>query len=203
MPVIKFACLLLHDVYYIHIAFSRNQNCEQDQSFHGQQNSRKLRSTISRKLSRSWAPSLQSSWNGRAQNCDRDVSNSAIYTTTIYRGCTVLSICFTKCIILMDVTKRTHIPMFPYYFNIFNSTDTGTFGKRKFRFIDHVMFIFPNSKSSRGPHGAHLGHVGPKWAPCWLHEPCYEGCLILFFLFCWLMIWHNHLHQWNNLFNPK
>ena len=34
----------------------------------------------------------------------------------------------------------------------------------------------PDSKqSSWGPHGAHLGPVGPRWAPCWPHEPCYRG----------------------------
>ena len=30
-----------------------------------------------------------------------------------------------------------------------------------------------------GQHGAHLGPVGPRWAPCWPHEPCYQGCLPL------------------------
>ena len=25
---------------------------------------------------------------------------------------------------------------------------------------------------------AHLGPVGPRWAACWPHEPCYQGCLI-------------------------
>ena len=25
-----------------------------------------------------------------------------------------------------------------------------------------------------GQHGAHLGPVGPRWAPCWPHEPCYQ-----------------------------
>ena len=27
-----------------------------------------------------------------------------------------------------------------------------------------------------GQHGAHLGPVGPRWAPCWPYEPCYQGC---------------------------
>ena len=31
-------------------------------------------------------------------------------------------------------------------------------------------------QSSWGQHGAHLGPVGPRWAPCWPHEPCYQGC---------------------------
>ena len=26
-----------------------------------------------------------------------------------------------------------------------------------------------------GQHGAHLGPVGPRWAPCWPREPCYQG----------------------------
>ena len=30
--------------------------------------------------------------------------------------------------------------------------------------------------SSWGQHGAHLGPVGPRWAPCWPHEPCHQGC---------------------------
>ena len=40
--------------------------------------------TISRKISRSWAPKK---W---GPTCDRDISNSAIYTTAIYRAYTVL-----------------------------------------------------------------------------------------------------------------
>ena len=31
--------------------------------------------------------------------------------------------------------------------------------------------------SSWGQHGAHLGPAGPRWAPCWPHEPCYRGCV--------------------------
>ena len=30
-------------------------------------------------------------------------------------------------------------------------------------------------QSSWGQHGVHLGPVGPRWAPCWPHEPCYQG----------------------------
>ena len=32
-----------------------------------------------------------------------------------------------------------------------------------------------NISCSWGQHGAHLGPVGPRWAPCWPHEPCYQG----------------------------
>ena len=28
---------------------------------------------------------------------------------------------------------------------------------------------YPNNKV----HGAHQGPTGPRWAPCWPHEPCY------------------------------
>ena len=34
---------------------------------------------------------------------------------------------------------------------------------------------YPRELSSWGQHGAHLGPVGPRWAQCWPHEPCYQG----------------------------
>ena len=33
----------------------------------------------------------------------------------------------------------------------------------------------PRKQGSWGQHGAHLGPVGPRWSPCWPHEPCYQG----------------------------
>ena len=30
-------------------------------------------------------------------------------------------------------------------------------------------------QGSWGLHGAHLGPTGPRWAPCWPHDPCYLG----------------------------
>ena len=33
----------------------------------------------------------------------------------------------------------------------------------------------PRNQSSWGQHGTHLGPVGPRWAPCWPHEACYQG----------------------------
>ena len=35
--------------------------------------------------------------------------------------------------------------------------------------------LYPDNKVHGGQHGAHLGPVGPRWAPCWPHEPCYRG----------------------------
>ena len=34
---------------------------------------------------------------------------------------------------------------------------------------------YPWWQGSWGQHGAHLGPTGPRWAPCWPHEPCYLG----------------------------
>ena len=36
----------------------------------------------------------------------------------------------------------------------------------------------PRQQSSWGHHGAHLQPTGPMWAPCWPHEPCYQGGLL-------------------------
>ena len=33
----------------------------------------------------------------------------------------------------------------------------------------------PWQQGSWGQHGAHLGPTGPRWTPCWPHEPCYLG----------------------------
>ena len=38
-------------------------------------------------------------------------------------------------------------------------------------------FCIPRQQGSRGQHGAHLGLVGPRWAPCWPHVSCYQGIL--------------------------
>ena len=40
------------------------------------------------------------------------------------------------------------------------------------------LFQLPTQQSLWGQHGAHLGPVGPRWAPCWSHEPCYQDMFI-------------------------
>ena len=48
----------------------------------------------------------------------------------------------------------------------------------KGQFVNTVISVqrcYPRWQSSWGQHGAHLGPVGPRWAPCWPHEPCYQG----------------------------
>ena len=47
-------------------------------------------------------------------------------------------------------------------------------GARKLRNFEH----YPRKQSSWGQHGANLGPIGPKWAPCWPHEPCYQGMVM-------------------------
>ena len=39
----------------------------------------------------------------------------------------------------------------------------------------HFKLWYPRYQVSWGKHGAHLGPVGPRWAPYWPHEPCYQG----------------------------
>ena len=41
-------------------------------------------------------------------------------------------------------------------------------------FMRHTI-TYPDSKIR----GAYLGPPGPRWAPCWLHEPCYLGIVPL------------------------
>ena len=35
--------------------------------------------------------------------------------------------------------------------------------------------LYPQIAKFMGQHGAHLGPLGPRWAPCWPHEPYYQG----------------------------
>ena len=37
------------------------------------------------------------------------------------------------------------------------------------------LAILPWQQGSLGQHGAHLGPTGPRWVPCWPHEPSYLG----------------------------
>ena len=50
------------------------------------------------------------------------------------------------------------------------------------RQFDSSITRFSNVHNSKSPdskvHGAHLGPLGPRWAPCWPYEPCYQGGFI-------------------------
>ena len=46
----------------------------------------------------------------------------------------------------------------------------------KLRCLLYMAASLPRYQGSLGPHGAHLGPVSPRCAPCWPHEPCYQGC---------------------------
>ena len=40
--------------------------------------------------------------------------------------------------------------------------------------IAEFWFILTQIAKFMGPTWAHLGPVGPRWASCWPHEPCYQ-----------------------------
>ena len=47
--------------------------------------------------------------------------------------------------------------------------------------VTEVSWKLPWQQGSCGKHGAHLGPTGPRWAPCWPHEPCYLSRAIMRF----------------------
>ena len=59
--------------------------------------------------------------------------------------------------------------------NSINSINGHFFEGRHTSAVRFVAPINPRQQSSWGQHGAHLGPVGPRWAPCWPHGPCYQG----------------------------
>ena len=40
-----------------------------------------------------------------------------------------------------------------------------------------------------GPTPTHLGPTGPRWVPCWPHEPCYLGYVILTCIISTIIDW--------------
>ena len=57
----------------------------------------------------------------------------------------------------------------------------GVFGKPLGNWIKKIHYAFLNlifmpwEQGSWGQHGAHLGPIGTRWAPCWPHKLCYLG----------------------------
>ena len=61
----------------------------------------------------------------------------------------------------------------------------------------------PREQGSWGQHGAHLGPVGPRWAPCWPYEPCYQGrCRLEGFGRCCFAYMYAAPTLWNPLPTP-
>ena len=46
-----------------------------------------------------------------------------------------------------------------------------------------------------GPQGAHLGPIGPRWAPCWPREPCYQGWLVISII-TWMTLAISRRRKW-------
>ena len=49
-------------------------------------------------------------------------------------------------------------------------------GSEPFTHVKYYLEDPDRHQVSCGQHGAHLGPVILRWAPCWHHEPCYQGC---------------------------
>ena len=67
-----------------------------------------------------------------------------------------------------------------------------------------LVRAIPWEQSLCGQHGAHLGPAGPRWAPCWPHEPCYQGSVVTLVLEkqrgkIWVKI--SHESTWNLYYN--
>ena len=51
----------------------------------------------------------------------------------------------------------------------------------------------PRYQGSWGLLGANLRPTGPRWAPCWPHEPCYQGMFATYW--AELLVWGNQYHE--------
>ena len=78
--------------------------------------------------------------------------------------------------LLSLICLRCHLYLTQYMKRISNSSPTSCaiYGQRN---LFQSLSCLPRWQSSWGQNGANLGPIGPRWAPCWLHEPCYLGIL--------------------------
>ena len=99
-----------------------------------------------------------------------------LFHTTLYWTCDYLSMLGLK---LIHVSERGSWSWYHYRFIKWNYKGTV---HRKYKNITISMVPVRKGRlehgSSWGQHGAHLGPVGPRWAPCWPHEPCYHGIYV-------------------------
>ena len=107
------------------------------------------------------------------------------------------SVSSVRCIQFKEYLKRINqfrprgrrMKTFYQQWRQFNSKTLKTLRRSLFDTMQHTVItrfsktstfrwyvIFPRYQGSWGQHGAHLGPVGPRWTPCWSHEPCYLGC---------------------------
>ena len=66
------------------------------------------------------------------------------------------------------------------------------------KFVWYGIRSQPRWQFSCGPHGAQLGPVGPRWAPCWPHESCYQGGSLYIGWFPMLR-WRRHMEHFSAL----
>ena len=63
--------------------------------------------------------------------------------------------------------------LFAYFIYEFNFNANVDYWTEHCVNLSNTMKLWKNPDSK--VHGAHLGPVSPRWAPCWPHEPCYQG----------------------------
>ena len=98
----------------------------------------------------------------------------------------ILSVLRITWYIVFNIHKPSNIFVFPYFPAISASMKFYVYilFMQPYLSVRPSVFFFCQSvwhrwQSSWGQHGAHLGPDGPRWAPCWPHEPCYQGTVYL------------------------
>ena len=89
----------------------------------------------------------------------------------------ITSLGFTDCYIKMT-DNENFLPclatlLFAYFIYEFNFNANVDYWTEHCVNLSNTMKLWKNPDSK--VHGAHLGPVSPRWAPCWPHEPCYQG----------------------------
>ena len=77
--------------------------------------------------------------------------------------------------------------------------------KEAYTHMDERDSHLPREQSSWGQQWAHLSLVGPRWAPCWPQEPCYQGSdgptIIPLFDCFWKFLFKQHRISTKSIFH--
>ena len=132
-------------------------------------------------MERYWQITIRNDWYITKENVDNlhRMSDSLMFTFWLQFVCVCIGKavvgCPIKCSSLVGVSFATFASVIDNFACVSGNQIT------LFKLVAKIASydITSQMQSSWGQHGAHLSPVGPRWAPCWPHYPCYQRSTVV------------------------
>ena len=112
--------------------------------------------------------------NQRKQNVADQVTSKTCMQTFIIIISRIYT-CISICLILIPVFQSNSLSIILKFLLQRKFTLVTLFKVIELYRCDYARSDSTQIAKFMGPTWAHLGPVGPRWAPCWPHDPCYRG----------------------------